>query len=102
MSIRLIHQFCGRAGRHFCLGEKRAFVSLLFPSILRQQSSPADNHDEDPPESAWRSLVIPLESDVVVFAAAPAGHLPALEALVPDSHGALPDNSGFSTLLEFP
>jgi hypothetical protein len=102
MSIRLIPQFCGRAGRHFCLGEKRAFVSLPFPSILRQQSSPADIHDEDPPESAWRSLVIPRESDVVVFAAAPAGHLPALEALVPDSHGALPDSSGFSTLLEFP
>jgi hypothetical protein len=102
MSIRLIHQFCGRAGRHFYLGEKRAFVSLPFPSILRQRSSPADTHDEDPPESAWSLLDIPRESDVVVFAAAPAGHLPALEALVPDSHVALPDSSGFSTLLEFP
>ena len=44
-------------------------------SSLRRQSSPADTHDEDHPESAWPSPDIPRESDVVVFAAAPAGRL---------------------------
>ena len=102
MSIRLIHQFCGRGGRHFCPGEKGAVVSLPFPSPLRQRSSPADTHDEDHPESDWSSLDIPRESDGVVFAVGPAGHLPALEALVPDSHGALPDSSGLSILLNSP
>ncbi len=82
------------AGRHSCPREGWP-PSAPLPSSLRQRSSPADTHDEDHPESAWRSLDIPRESDVVVFAAAPAGHLPALEVLVPSSHGALPDKVGF-------
>ena len=70
-----------------------------FPN-LRQPTCPADTHDEDHPESAWRSLDIPRESDVVVFAVALAGRLPALEARVPDSHVALSDSNGFSSLVE--
>jgi hypothetical protein len=69
-----------------------------FPS-LRQPTCPADTHDEDHPEWAWRSLDIPGESDVVVFAVALAGRLPALEALVPGSHGGELGYSGSSNLL---
>ena len=74
---------------------------LIFPS-LRPQSSPDDTRDEDHPESALLSLYIPQESDAVAFAASPAGRLGALEVLVPGSRVALPDNNGFSTLLELP
>jgi hypothetical protein len=84
--------------RHFC-SLKDGLHLRAFPS-LRQPSSPADTHDEDHRESAWRSPDTPPESDVVAFAVVLAGRLLALESLVPGSHAVSPDSNGFSTLLE--
>jgi hypothetical protein len=98
MSISLIHRFGLRPLRKTLLVSERDGLHLrAFPS-LRQPSFPADTHDEDHRGSPWRSPDIPPESDVVAFAVAPAGRLPALEALVPGSHGAVPGSSGFPLL----
>jgi hypothetical protein len=102
MSSSLIDRSVGGSGRHAAvlLKDDPHLTTLL--SSLRPQSSPNDTRDEDHPESAWRSPDIPPESGVVVFAVARAGRLPALEALVPGSHVALPDSSGFFNLIELP
>jgi hypothetical protein len=99
MPISLIYRFlCGRSARHFC-SLKDGLHLRAFPS-LRQPSSPADTHDQDHRESAWRSPDTPPESDVVAFAVVLAGRLLALESLVPGSHAVSPDSNEFSTLLE--
>src|SRR5262245_10452828 len=83
------------------------YPSPLLPKIVlrdgvRQRSSPADPPDVGPLESAWPSLDIPWEFDVVVVAVAPEGLALALGTPVPSWNGAGPGYNEFCILLESP
>ena len=69
---------------------------------VRQPSSPEDTPDVGRLESAWPSLDIPWEFDVVVFAVGPESLALALGARVPSSNGAGPVYNEFCILLESP
>ena len=75
---------------------------IVLPCGVRQPSSPEDTPDVGPLESAWLSLDIPWEFDVVVFAVAPEGLALALGTPVPSSNGAGPGYNEFGILLELP